>query len=86
LNNVVPLNKWNDTSFYSNLAFLEYGIKERHHKRVIEDIVLKPFEDSYFCVMKGYEEALTDKYGDYMQLPPEKDRICKHDFNKHFWK
>ncbi len=31
-------------------------------------------------------EALTEKYGDYMQLPPESKRKGGHTGNKYYWK
>ncbi|STO53772.1 LicD family protein [Canicola haemoglobinophilus] len=36
------------------------------------------FEDKYFYVTKNYHEHLTDYYGNYMQLPPENERMPKH--------
>lgn len=80
------LINWKETSYYSNLAYLGYGIKERHNKRVIEDIILKQFEDSEFCVMKGYDEALTEKFGDYMTPPSELPQKQQHWFNTCYWR
>ena len=28
-----------------------------------------------FCVPSGYHTNLTEIYGEYMKLPPEKDRV-----------
>ena len=39
-----------------------------------------PFEKYQFRVPKDYDEVLRHTYGDYMQLPPEKDRIGHHYF------
>ena len=36
------------------------------------------FEDAEFMCFAGWDEYLHRKYGDYMQLPLEKDRIWKH--------
>lgn len=36
-----------------------------------------PFGDGVFPVSKCYEKLLTTMYGNYMQLPPLKDRIAK---------
>ena len=36
------------------------------------------FDKYEFRVPKHYDEILRHEYGDYMQLPPEKDRIGHH--------
>lgn len=36
------------------------------------------FEDNEFYIPKDYDIVLRTTYGDYMQLPPEKDRIHHH--------
>lgn len=78
--------KWEDSTYYSNLAYLRYGIRERHHKRVLDETILVPFEHDYFYIMKGYDEALHEKYGDYMQFPPEEKQVRGHDINKYYYK
>lgn len=54
-------------------------------RKAYEEVVYVPFESISAPIMKGYEQYLTLKYGDYMQLPPESDRIPKHGF-KAYWK
>lgn len=78
--------EWENSTFYSNLAFLGYGIRERHHKRVLDETILVSFEQEFFYIMKGYDEALREKYGDYMQLPPKEKQVRGHDINKYYWK
>lgn len=70
---------------YINCAFTGYGIRECHRKECIEELVLVPFCGESFYAPKGYDEALKDKYGDYMQLPPEEKRIHRHG-GHFFWK
>lgn len=36
------------------------------------------FEDGEYMCFEAWDEYLTHKYGDYMQLPPEEDRAWKH--------
>ncbi len=36
------------------------------------------FENEYFSVPKDYDVYLKAAYGDYMELPPENDRINRH--------
>ena len=31
-----------------------------------------------FSIFENYEEMLTYTFGDYMKLPPESERVCKH--------
>ena len=38
------------------------------------------FEGRNFKIPKMYDEYLTSSYGNYMQLPPENDRVSNHNF------
>lgn len=73
-------------TYYCNFAYQFYGIRERHNKYVLNKTLLVPFESYYFCIMSGFDEALKEKYGDYMQLPPKDKQIRQHDFNKYYWR
>ena len=42
--------------------------------------LMHKFESYEFCVMSGYHEALTAYFGDYMELPPENERVPHHSF------
>ena len=41
-----------------------------------------PFCDGEYKVFKEYDTLLRIKYGDYMQMPPEEERICVHNPKK----
>ena len=41
------------------------------------DRVEVPFESGSYFAPSGYDAVLTVLYGDYMQIPPEADRLCK---------
>lgn len=43
-----------------------------------EEYVELPFEDGSFLCFEKWQDYLTCKFGDYMQLPPEEDRAWKH--------
>ena len=54
---------------------------------LLDEYVDLEFEGRDYMCFKLWDEYLTIKYGDYMQLPPEKDRVWKHrpliiDFHK----
>lgn len=74
------------TNAYSNLAWPGWKMREYCPKHVLDDYILVPFEDSKFYVMKGYDESLRLKYGDYMQMPPIDQRKATHPFNIFYWK
>ena len=47
-------------------------------RSTFEDLCEHEFEGKKFYIPKNYHEFLTKRYGDYMQLPPEEDRIAHH--------
>ena len=70
---------------YVNAAYMDYGKHEVHSKKVLEETVLLPFCDGHFYAMAGYDQALREKFGDYMQLPPVEKRVASHAV-KRYWK
>ncbi len=47
-------------------------------KEWFSSTVEKKFEKQMLPVINGYDSYLRKVWGDYMQLPPEKDRVAKH--------
>lgn len=77
---------YSTSKYYCNLSYIFYGIRERHRTAVMEKTILAPFGHDYFCIMAGYDEALTEKYGNYMELPPLELQVRAHDSSKYYWK
>lgn len=48
-------------------------------RETFEDLVMHKFEAFEFPIPENYHEFLTDRYGDYMQIPPESENFecCK---------
>lgn len=67
------------------IASPHYGMREWQPKKNMVSFELHQFEDSQFYIMSGYDDNLRSLFGDYMQLPPEKDRVS-HDFMKYYWR
>ncbi len=46
------------------------------------------FEDAVFCGVKNYDHILKHWYGNYMQLPPESERVPAHNSTgvRFYWK
>ena len=79
--------KWGDTRFWGQLTTMCDNIKGHHRVEIFTHSILKPFEDTEFFVMNGYDEYLRDNYHDYMQLPPvEKRRAHYSDRTNFYWK
>ena len=52
-----------------------FGVIEKVDR---EDLIDVPFEKYQFKVPKAYDKLLRMWYGNYMQVPPEKDRYPHH--------
>lgn len=50
-------------------------------KDIYEERILVPFEDIWARIPKEYDKHLRRFYGDYMQLPPEEQRVPLHSTN-----
>ena len=59
--------------------------RENFECHVFSDYVYMPFEDTKLRVPIDYKQYLKQCYGDFMQLPPEKERNTTHSF-KAWWR
>lgn len=84
------LNKYaqkNNTKFNTYACECVQGMitgKKRFKACDFDDVIDNPFEDRTFKIMKGYDDYLTNAYGDYMTPPPPEKRVCHHSF-KAMW-
>lgn len=62
------------------------GTKEYVPKEWFTDLALHDFEDRQFLITRQYDKVLRACFGDYMQLPPEKDRMPHGGHTKFYWK
>lgn len=63
-----------------------YGTKELQLKSSFDDLIELPFEDRTFLAIKGYDQYLSNVYGDYMKLPPVEKRRSPHVIEHAYWK
>ena len=63
-----------DTDYICNCVW-GIGQREAFPKKLFEETIDCTFEGHSFKAMKGTEQWLKIRYGDYMKLPDEKDRI-----------
>lgn len=76
----VILSKYNycDCEYVGAAMWCTQPLKNVYKKEWCEDLIKAKFEDYEFYIPRNYDAILTTTYGDYMQLPPEKDRIYHH--------
>ena len=65
------------------IAFLssKLGEKEVFERKIFEEIITLDFEHLRLPAPQNYDFILTQYYGDYMQLPPEEERVFGHEFD-----
>lgn len=59
----------------------KYREKEIMPRAIYQNQVPLKFEKDTFAAAGGYVDYLRRMFGDYMQLPPEKDRMNTHNYN-----
>lgn len=74
-----------NTNYAGFTAIGAYGVKKRNRKEVFQASIPLEFEGCVFSAPIGYDEFLTNLYGDYMSLPPVEKRKPHHRV-KAYWK
>ena len=75
------------TKHLSQYACPDRSIREWFDVEDFTNLIELPFEDTAFCAPANYDKVLTEWFGDYMQLPPKKDRRWRSlDYIRLFWK
>lgn len=72
------LNQYNDTKYVINNWPIYGAEREVQLKENTEEYIDAMFEDLTVMIFKNYDAMLKNIYGDYMKLPPKKDRVPKH--------
>lgn len=73
----VDVSNYDDCSWVANIVWATIPEKEVYPKEIFNTID-GSFEGIIFKIPKDYDLILRQAYGDYMQLPPEKERIAHH--------
>lgn len=74
---------FNESEYAAKLSYT--WTKNRCKRTVFENYMNSEFEGHQLMILKGYDEYLRKMYGDYMQLPPEDQRVAHHGFVA-YWK
>jgi lipopolysaccharide cholinephosphotransferase len=78
-NKLLSSHDFKTSSFCGQLAFMNMWVRKRMPREWYDcEFILQTFEDTEFFISSEYDGILTSLYGNYMELPPEKDRIPGH--------
>lgn len=72
-----------ESRFAANITFAQ--TVNRLDTNAFREYISTDFECHRFSIIERYDEWLRKMYGDYMQLPPEEDRVPHHGFTA-YWK
>lgn len=79
MNNLLINCDYDNSEYVGCLVWSTYKPeKEVLRKEWIEATVKTDFENKSFFISSYYDDILTQLYGDYMKLPPKKERIYHH--------
>lgn len=76
---------FNDSEYVGCSVVPYYGNRERVLKSNYINKIEVQFESELFYAPEGYDEYLSNLYGDYMKLPPKEKRVTHHDCEV-YWK
>lgn len=75
---IMAKESWDNCEEVTELVGSIKGMLIKHPKEDFDEVVFKNFEGRYLPVMKGYKRYLNLIWGDYLKLPPENERVAKH--------
>ena len=80
--------KFGETPYVGHITFAKKGNFPKFLWPIedFQDYILVDFEGYKFYAISGYDRHLRMRFGDYMQLPPENQRIAVHGHSVYVWK
>lgn len=70
-----------DNAEYAGCVCGSYRKKEIMKRKTFDQFIDVEFEGRKFKAIKGYDQYLTQHYGNYMELPPKEKQISHHMFH-----
>lgn len=80
LRSLANYKKYDHCNYVGCVVWLSGGRKDIFNKEMFNQYEMATFEDAKFRIPKKYDEILRQLYGEYMKLPPEKDRVGHHEY------
>lgn len=80
LEKLARVKQYDSSEYVGCVVWLSGGEKDIFRRKWFDETIMMPFEKYEFRVPKEYDRILRHVYGDYMQLPPEQERVGHHFF------
>ncbi len=80
LQKLAAVKNYDSSEYVGCVVWLSWGEKDIFPRSWFDETIRMPFDKYEFRVPKEYDRVLRHEYGDYMQLPPEEDRVGHHCF------
>lgn len=80
LEKLARVKDYDSSEFVGCVIWLSWGEKDIFPRKWFDETIMMRFGKYEFRVPKYYDEVLRHEYGDYMKLPPEKERVGHHFF------
>ena len=78
LESLARVKPYDESEYVGCVVWLSGGMKDIFPRQWFDETELAEFDGYQFRIPKRYDDILRHIYGDYMQLPPEKDRVGHH--------
>ena len=83
-NRMIQKIPFGQTKYCSQLTVMDNGPVEHIPTSMFSEMIKLNFEDTEFFAVKDYDSLLKLVYNNYMELPPENQRIAHQDFIKFY--
>ncbi len=78
LEKLARVKDYDKSKYVGCVVWLSGGMKDIFPRAWFDEYIMVEYEGYKFRAPKAYDKTLRHVYGDYMQLPPEKDRVGHH--------
>lgn len=78
LEKLAKVKEYDQSEYVGCVIWNSGGVKSVYLRKWFDEYLILPFGKYKFRVPKDYDAFLQQLYGDYMILPPEKERIGNH--------
>ena len=78
LEKLARVKDYDSSRYVGCVIWLSWGVKDMYLRKWFDEYVYLPFEEYTFRAPAQYEKVLRHTYGDFMQLPPEEERVGHH--------